>query len=142
MWKKFYFVLREGSLYKYATESDFTSNSKAIEDVELEDCNFGEYEPDTQPLCFEITFGRSGRQIILRAETIDSVYSWLNNLLKHKFIKESEVQSQIAPAPKVEKKVEQQKKVEEKPKQEDLSGSGTFDDAKKKRDQIAHERRV
>jgi septal ring factor EnvC (AmiA/AmiB activator) len=124
----------------------------------LEDCNFGEYEPDTQPLCFEITFARSGRQIILRAEAIETVYSWLNSLLKHKFIKESEIESrpkidakkeekkkieekkQQVEQKKVEKKVEE-KKVEEKPKPEDLNASGSFisDEIRKRREKHAKE---
>ncbi len=85
-WQSMYFALKDGNLCKYKSEADFDSNH-VLEQMSLENCEFNEYHPEMYPLCFEVQQNQvKGKCIVLKAATMEEMYSWLTGLLKNKFL--------------------------------------------------------
>jgi len=89
-WQTMYFALKDGYLCTYKSEADFESN-KIIEKMSLENCEFNEFHPEMYPLCFEVQQNQTnGKCIVLKALSMEEMYSWLTGLLKNKFLSEAQ----------------------------------------------------
>jgi len=80
-WRKRYFRLKDGILFKYKDKESQKPESK----YPLYKCKFEEYQTDpnsTSTTQFTITVLK--KEIILRAETEEEMQEWLNTLLVHR----------------------------------------------------------
>eukprot|EP01117_Protostelium_nocturnum_P010235 TRINITY_DN3673_c0_g1_i1.p1 TRINITY_DN3673_c0_g1~~TRINITY_DN3673_c0_g1_i1.p1 ORF type:complete len:1790 (-),score=878.49 TRINITY_DN3673_c0_g1_i1:11-5380(-) len=86
-WDSRYYVLKSGRLDEYKSRTDYVKGAMSEERIELKDeCVFSEWEPDTNPTCFQVSKKARGINFILKSKSVMEMTMWLNTLLKQKMI--------------------------------------------------------
>lgn len=91
-WRQFYFILKDGVLFKYKNKGE-----TQIGRIHLYGCKFEDYQWDSneaETTSFRIT-SPSGQTSVLRATTFQEMHGWLNELLKQQIVIEEFINSII-----------------------------------------------